>query len=643
MNTTPIEPASLTYRDGLPYCARYDDIYHPHAGAFAQARHVFLQGNGLPARWQGRDRFVILETGFGLGNNFLATWQAWRDDPQRSARLVFVSIEAHPLTRDDLARAHAATPVPELAAALQRAWPPLTPNLHLLTFDDDRVHLMLALGDVQAWLPELVARVDAYDLDGYAPARNPRMWDQRVCKALGRLAAPQATLATWSAASALRAHLRTAGFEVKRGAGAGGKRDITLGRYAPVHVPRRAAARPDGAASSSAARHAVVVGAGLAGCATAWALAEQGWHCTLLDRQAHIAAEASGNPGGLFHGVVHAQDGVHARFNRAASLMAAQAVRVAIEHHGVAGAVDGLLRLDDEEAQARRRDALPWPADYVMPLTASEASARAGIVLARPAWFYPQGGWVDPAGLARAYLERAGARVETRLDVDVRTLRRGNDRWHVLDARGATVAEAPVVVLANGAMTLPLLGRPDWPMETLRGQLSLMPATRLPTPMPRLPIAGAGYLLPPLPDGSALFGATSHAEDNAATLREEDHRANLAQLERLLGQAVDADVATLSGRVAWRFSASDRLPVIGAVPDEAATGSRLDQPRFVPRVPGLYVHTALGSRGITWSTLGARVIAALIADAPVPLEASLIDAVDPARFVSRRARRTAPG
>jgi len=154
MNTAPVERAALSWTDdGLPFSARYDDIYHPRAGAFAQARHVFIGGNSLPERWQGRDRFVVLETGFGLGNNFLATWQAWRDDPQRCARLVFISIEAHPLSQAELARAHAASPVPELAAALRGAWPPLTANLHTLDFDGGRVRLLLALGDVQAWLP----------------------------------------------------------------------------------------------------------------------------------------------------------------------------------------------------------------------------------------------------------------------------------------------------------------------------------------------------------------------------------------------------------------------------------------------------------------------------------------------------------
>ena len=642
MNTAPIEPVALSFNDdGLPFSARYCDIYHPRAGALVQARHVFIDGNGLPARWQAREHFVVLETGFGLGNNFLATWQAWRDDPQRCARLVFVSVEAHPLTRDELAAAHAGSALPELADALQGAWPPLTPNLHTLDFDGGRVQLLLAFGDVQAWLPELVLAVDAFYLDGFAPATNPRMWDQRVCKALSRLAAPGATLATWSAAHALREHLTTAGFEVRLAQGTGGKRDITLARFAPAFTPRHAPSR--NLARVGVEPHALIIGGGLAGCAAAWALAEQGWRSTLFERHPQIAAEASGNPAGLFHGIVNAQDGVHARFNRAAALMARQAVQIALADHGVAGAVDGLLRLEADASsttmQATLR-ALGLPAAYVQAIGAEHASTLSGLDLHHAAWFYPGGGWVQPAGLARAWLERAAPHVEIRCGAEVQSLQRHATGWRLCDASGATLGEAATVVLANAGDASRLLGASDWPVDKIRGQITLLPAGTL--TLPRIPVAGAGYLLPALSDAgnSAMFGATAQRGDDDASVRESDHRANLAQLAQLIGHPIDVDPAAMQGRTAWRWSAIDRLPLIGAVPDaDAAHASRLDQPRFVPRRPGLFVFTALGSRGITWSALGARLLASLITGAPAPLEASLIDAVDPARFVSRRARR----
>ena len=125
MKTQPIQPAHIEFSSEPatpPRAPDFDDLYHPRIGAQAQAQHVFLQGNGLPGRWAGRARFVILETGFGLGNNFLATWAAWRADPSRCERLVFGSIERHPPRREDLARAHAQSPLPDLAAALVQAW-----------------------------------------------------------------------------------------------------------------------------------------------------------------------------------------------------------------------------------------------------------------------------------------------------------------------------------------------------------------------------------------------------------------------------------------------------------------------------------------------------------------------------------------
>lgn len=648
MKTAPIVPVQFEPGpDGVPRAPAYGDVYHPRSGALAQAEHVFLAGNGLPARWAGRAHFTVLETGFGLGNNFLATWAAWRADPQRCERLHFVSIESHPLRREEVAALPRDPALHALAAELVAAWPPLVPNLHRLAFDDGRVQLSLCLGDVAAWLPELVATVDAVFLDGFAPDRNPQMWQPRLFKAIARLAVPGTTAATWSVARVVRDGLAAAGFEVERAAGRGGKRDITQAHYAPRYAVRRAPARST--APIAGERRALVVGAGLAGCATAWALASQGWACTLVDRHAEPAAEASGNPAGLFHGIVNAQDGAHARFNRAAALQAGMAVAAAIAD-GVAGRIDGLLRLEtaghSAAAMQASVDALGLPSDYVQALDPSAASAHAGLPLQHPAWFYPRGGWVDPAALARRFLARAGAQATFRGGLHVDRIERRDDRWLLLDAQGTLLGEAPVLVLANAGDALRLLGVPGWPVEPIRGQLTQLPAdvfARAGVDLPRLPIAGAGYLLP-VHGGRVCFGATSQPGDPDPAVRVADHAANVAQLERLLGRRLPIDPAQAGGRTAWRWSSRDRLPVVGAVPLRAlpgtlATAGRLDQPRFVPREPGLFVIAALGSRGITWSSLCAQVVAAAVSGTPMPLEADLLDAIDPARFLVRAVRR----
>jgi tRNA 5-methylaminomethyl-2-thiouridine biosynthesis bifunctional protein len=226
-------PARLSLApDGTPVSEIYGDIYHSAGGGPGQSRHVFLGGNGLPARWRGRDSFVILETGFGLGVNFLATWLAWRDDPSRCRTLHFVSLEKHPFAAADLARAHAAWPeFSGLSARLRERWPPLVAGEHRIALDDGNVGLRLVFGDATKTLSRLDGEADAFYLDGFSPAKNPDLWSPFVCANLARLSAPDATLSTWSVAGSVRQTLAAAGFTVEKRPGFAGKRQMLVGRY----------------------------------------------------------------------------------------------------------------------------------------------------------------------------------------------------------------------------------------------------------------------------------------------------------------------------------------------------------------------------------------------------------------------------
>ena len=555
-------------------------------------------------------RRVCLQLGFDRGQAFQQARHEWQRDPARAARLDFIAISPDP-------HALAATP-----------WPPLTRNLHRLAFDGGRVHLLLAVGRPLDMLPELHAQVDEFQIDEFDVATDPHRAAQRLAKGLARLAAPLARLRAAPAVQALRPALTSAGFEPDP--------DGTECRfvYRPHFTPRRrgATAQPDGE------RRALIVGAGLAGCATACALAEQGWRSTVIDRAAAPAMQASGNPAGLFHGIVNAQDGAHARFNRAAALLAQRTVQQAVASGAVRGDAQGLLRLDTRGlgVQKLRKElaALQLPPGYVQALDAAQASERCGLPLQHPAWFYPGGGWVQPAALARWQLQQAGAAATFRGGLSVQSLRCAQGRWQLLDASGSVIDEAGTLVLANAFDALRLLQATHWPVQAVRGQISQCAAAQL--RLPCLPVAGAGYLLPGI-DGIAVFGASTQPGDADPTVREADHGFNLQRLAQLSPQPLPSP-DQLQGRVGWRCVADDRLPLVGAVPEELAKhAQRLDE---LPRRAGLYLLSALGSRGISWATLGAQVLAAQICAAPVPLEASLVDALDPARFALRAARRT---
>lgn len=605
-------------------------MYHARAGAAGQARHVFLGGNQLPQRWQGRRRFVILETGFGLGHNFLATWAAWQNDPQRCHTLWFVGIDRHPPQRDDLGRAHGA-PTTGPAAALIESWPSLLPGLHLLDFEGTRVRLLLAFGDVHTMLRELVLQADAVYLDGFAPDRNPAMWDRRLWPLLARRCAAGSTAATWSAAHDVRDGLTSAGFTVQRAPGFGAKREMTVARFEPRFFPPCPAGRLPAAVASDSPT-ALVIGAGLAGAAAASALARCGWACTVIDRASAPANGASGNPAGVFHGLVQGANGPHARLLRAAAGFLARSLRA----QRFEGSVTGLLRLADdatdsaEELARRSTQALGFelPADWAQALDARDAAALCGVPLNRPAWFAAAGGWLAPAGWVRHALAQSGATMM--LGAEVAAIRRIGSRWQAIDPSGRAFAEADVVVLANAADAARLAGAGAMPpMACVRGQVSLLPVDAI-GPRPTLPLAGNGTLIA-LPDGRLLAGATWHPGDADTTLRAHDHAHNLAQLQRLLGGAAPPalDASSLQGRVAFRCATADRLPIVGPLP--ASHAPARDQVRHIVRTEGLYALTALGSRGITLAPLAGDILASWITGAPMPVEASLLDAIDPAR------------
>jgi tRNA 5-methylaminomethyl-2-thiouridine biosynthesis bifunctional protein len=632
-------PARIEWADdGTPRAPDFGDIYHARIGARAQAIHVFLAGNGLPARWAGRRDFTIAETGFGLGHNFLATWRSWRDDPARPSRLHLVSIEAHPPRRDDLQRAHAGGEDPDLTAQLIAAWPPLVPGLHRLDFEGGAVRLLLAFGDVHDLLPELAFTADAFYLDGFAPALNPGMWEARVLKALGRRAAPGATAATWSVARGLRDGLTAAGFDWQRAPGLGGKRETLRAWYVPRHRPARATDAP-----GAGDRRAVVIGAGLAGACCAAALAALDFEVTVIDRHDQPAAGSSGNPAGLFHATVHADDSPHARLFRAAALHAARLLD-GLDRERVPHGRTGLLRLEqvlELAAMQARVDHLGLPADFVQVLDAAEASRRAGVPLAAPAWFYPGGGWVSPGALVRERL--AHPRIRFVGGCSVQAMRRAGGDWQVLGADCAVLASAPQVVLAHAEQVNPLLasiGAAPFALTRSRGQVSHFEAD--PGADPTLPlrcaVAGDGYALP-LPGGGLLCGATTSADDDDAALRDADHRDNFERLQRLCGLQAPADPARWQGRVGWRVQPIDRLPLAGPLPAlHMPAGTRLDQARLLPREPGLHLACGFGARGITLAPLLGELVAARIALTPLPLEQSLVDAVDPGRFLVRAAR-----
>lgn len=630
----PVQPARLEYDpSGVPCSSAYGDVYHSADGGPGQARHVFLAGNGLPGRWAGRGRFVILETGFGLGLNFLATWAAWRDDPARCGRLHFVSCEKHPFPSGDLATLHRAWPQwAALSAQLRDHWPTLTPGFHRLHLDGGRVILTLLFGEAADTLAELQARADAIYLDGFSPARNPELWSPRIFHRLARLAAPGATLATWSVAGSVREGLTHAGFLVTKTEGFGGKRQMLT-----ASLTRTAEAAPE-----PARRHALVVGAGLAGSAVAQRLAERGWRIDLIDAAPGPGQGASGNLAGVLRPLPSLDDNRLARLTRAGTLYGIHHLaRLAAAGHPVRWDACGVLHLARDAHQERKQrqvvDTHRAPEDFLRFVGREEASHLAGWPLPVGGWWFPASGWVQPPSLCAANLAAAGSALTAHFGHHLAQLAYREGHWQALAADGRTIAAAPIAILANGIGLRKLAHAAALPVVSARGQVAHLPAA--PGSPPRVVVCRNGYVSPEV-DGLRCAGASFSVEDEDPAFRLADHVDNLAKLDFILPGFPTAPESPPAGRVGFRPASPDRLPMVGTLPSAHPLENPLPL-ADIPRHPGLYAISGFGARGLVWCNIVGELLASALEGEPLPVEQSLATALDPARFLLRPPRRVA--
>jgi tRNA 5-methylaminomethyl-2-thiouridine biosynthesis bifunctional protein len=633
----PVEPAVISCIDGTPYAPVYDDVYHSRAGAIAQARHVFLGGNQLPTRWAGRDSFVIVETGFGLGLNFLTTWSAWQtqSDTARCKRLHFVSVEKHPLLQADLQRlleTYSAELAPGTVAALVDQWPVLVAGTHRLEFNNGRVVLTLILGDAETTLPELAARADAIYLDGFSPAKNPDIWSEKVCQALARLSGEHTTLSTWSVNGAVRRRLAECGFNITLATGFAQKREMLCGQFKPRRPHPNPPLTPG---------HALIIGAGLAGTATAERLAKRGWRCTILEANT-MASGASGNKAGVIRPQPSIDDNTLGKLTRAGFLATLLRLKqLESSGHSVDWQACGVLHLAKDDAQSvlmqRTVNQLALPEDLLTWVSDTQASELADLTLDQGGWLFARGGWVNPSDYCRQLLKASGATLLE--NTPVACLTQDGDGWVACTDTGDVLAHGDIVVLAN-ATEAPALASSfsrALPIRPARGQTTVFESPN--GPAPKTVLCRSGYWTPSI-HGESTSGASFLPDDTDTSLRQEEHADNLVMLAAICPDVANklpkADDPTLKGKVGLRPIVPDRLPLVGPVPSlmpvDAASLSRVAR----NRVKGLYVNSGYGARGILLATMCAELLASQIAGEPLPLPKDLVRAIDPMRYAHKK-------
>lgn len=631
MSANQVRPAVIELSDGKLYSPEFEDIYATRSGAYGQACTVFLSEGEVARRWQGKERFTVLENGFGLGTNFLATLKAWRNDPKRSAHLEYVALECFPVSRSQIEQ-YAAVELADEAKELASHWPVCIPGYHTLTFDGGRVRLILIFGDSQTFANKLSLQYDALFLDGFGPQKNPRMWEAGLLRSLSRYAKEGAVVTTWCTKGDVRRALIGAGFEIEKKKGFGKKRERLFGIMKARRTKHNHRAIED----------VIVIGGGLAGANVAYSLRMQGVQLRVVDQAPVPGGAASALSWGILHPHFTRDDSPLSKLSREGFLLARSRLRELEEktEEPLFEPLGCLQMAHTDEIYAEWQSAasqdqpFALPADYGTLLQKEEASLKTGLSLKRGGWFFPMAGMARSGAFCRALIKASGA--SYRGNTQVVALKKQGEYWQLIGEFGEVIDEATDVVVCAAFASEALLGT-ALGLEALPGRITLLRDTDL-TEL-KCPVSGEGYIAQ-MSDGYCGVGATYELERTGPWTETKAHENNLEKLDSLLTKPVP--VVVTGAYCGVRAAGPGRLPVLGAAIDEkkwltvCRSHKEYPQDSSLWDQEGLWVLAGLGSRGLSMSALCADMLTSLMLGVALPADPALLKTLAPSRYLRRQ-------
>ncbi|OLQ76178.1 bifunctional tRNA (5-methylaminomethyl-2-thiouridine)(34)-methyltransferase MnmD/FAD-dependent 5-carboxymethylaminomethyl-2-thiouridine(34) oxidoreductase MnmC [Photobacterium proteolyticum] len=664
MSNKRIENAILDWNEsGTPVSNDFDDVYFSNTNGLEETRYVFLKQNGLPERWEtfNRRRFVVAETGFGTGLNFLAVWQwfkAFRKAHPNAAtkELHFISFEKFPVTKADLIKAHQSWPeLSELAEQLHAHYPPAVADCQRIVLEDGMITLDLWFGDIKECMPQVWTNddgiVDAWFLDGFAPSKNPEMWNQNLFDGMAKLARVGCSTATFTAAGFVRRGLIDAGFEMSKVKGFGTKREMLAGTL--NQRQHQANYKPWYARTSAEhTRDIAIIGGGVGSATTALSLVRRGMDVTLYCADPLPAEGASGNRQGAVYPLLNGSNDALSRFFAPAFLYARQFVEQAAEKKSFAHEWCGVTQLAWNETAEKKLGKMMeggFPDTLIRQLDAEQTEQVTGIPSGHSSVSYPLGGWLCPQELTRALIQLAqeSGRLTLKSNTDICKLTQHDDQtgWVLTDSAANQYQHAAVIV-ANGHRFAEFEQTQAIPAYSVRGQVSHIPTNKSLSQLKTV-LCYDGYLTPAnTATQSHCIGASYRRGSTDLAFSEEEHVDNKQRLVDCLPDAnwpAEIDMTEKQARVGVRCASRDHLPFVGDVcnyetliEQYADLREQQDSAENVPAYPNLYSMIGLGSRGLSSAPLLGELLASQICGDPLPLPNDVLDALHPGRMWVRR-------
>lgn len=620
-----IQHASLDWKidhlgNTVPISNHFDDVYFSHAGGLDESHHVFVEGNQLTHRFGTLSEcqtFVVAETGFGTGLNFLATYQLWyklksQGNLATGVRLHFISTEKFPLSRSDLIKALKAWQhshddgISTAIKSLIDNYPLPLAGCHRIHVCDD-VMLDLWLGDALDSFQSMhqanqtqhhtTFGVNAWFLDGFAPSKNDDLWSNELFELIKLLSAHDATLATFTAAGFVRRGLQAVGFNMTKNKGFGRKREMLTGKLSMTQAP----------CPSHTLKHIAVIGAGVSGLCIAHALACRGIKVTLLDKHTPPSG-ASGNPCAMFAPKLSAFEQADHHLSTVAFLYAArfyERLNSDGDLYDCSGVLDFLLPTKKSHDKLSTMIA-PYPNELIHEISAIYPNQIIHT-------YIPKAGLIFPKNLAKAILKHS---LISFRQFSAHTVIEHADGVKIVGDCGELNADKVIISSGHESHLLtPKLFNP----RKIRGQVSWLSLNDdIYSKLPTHPIKYDGYCAKYNHESgkSFLIGASFVRNCTDTKISLVEHQFNLDKLANNLPAIADLikpAIADLQGRASIRAQTPDYHPIVGQIDQHS------------------YAMYGMGSKGFTFAPFCAEILAAMITHEMLPASHELLKKIEPNR------------